>query len=66
MRSWPMQILVSPTTPSSRTGVHWNEMNFPMASLVIRYCSPETPGIREPESPSTCTFQRQLEQKFSI
>lgn len=60
-RSCPMQLLGSPTIPSSRIGVHSKEMYLLIASLVTRYwSSPETSGIGEPESVSTCRHQKKV------
>lgn len=57
MRSCPMQVLGSPMTPSSRTGVHWKEMNLPIASFEMQYWrSPETSATKAPESDSAYTL----------
>lgn len=53
--SFPMNDLASPTIPSSLTGVHLKETNFPTASFVTQYCSkPVASESGVPSSSSVC------------
>lgn len=65
MRSTPMQVLGSLAIPSSRTGMHWKDMNLPIASLVTQYRrTPEPSSIKVPLSLSNWKFQTTLKSQF--
>jgi hypothetical protein len=50
-----MNVLASPTIPSSLIGVHLKERNFPIASFETWYCSePEASEAGLPSSSSVC------------